>query len=380
MCGTCVGAPLGGVASVCLGALVCVFGRRSHLELLESLRACFHRLHPTQRALALKVLPDDPKRVLAKVVIGEAIGGAEELAAEAERRGGRHTLTHYPLLCCDPDLRDSSTPSRLSRGARARGVICGPWNSDDGGREASYFLTSVDNLPFFHSAMDTEAPPSSATPPDEQQKGKCLELVSGALARCPRVRELQQALEGLGSTVPIDCVQCPEGPDGNPAAAGGFLPDTNSVVLCQQWVTANPSEVCVCGCAQHLFFAPLGDEAVRPPPAQELGLPRVSCIAAFLLHVPTPLPYPSDTPPPLVSPHDLPTISPRSPHGLPTVSPTALLCRPITRTAPASRVYLKLYLKLYLEGAEHADARVRARLRPRARTHRLAQPDAARVH
>ena len=196
--------------------------------------------------------------------------------------------------------------------------------------------------------MDTEAPPSSATPPDEQQKGKCLELVSGALARCPRVRELQQALEGLGSTVPIDCVQCPEGPDGNPAAAGGFLPDTNSVVLCQQWVTANPSEVCVCGCAQHLFFAPLGDEAVRPPPAQELGLPRVSCIAAFLLHAPTPLPYSSDTPPALVSPHDLPTISPRSPHGLPTVSPRSpqppFCVAPSLETASASRVYLKLYL------------------------------------
>lgn len=125
------------LARLCAWALSSVSLGGAHLELLESLRACFHRLHPTQRALALKVLPDDPERVLAKVVIGEAIGGAEELAAEAERRGGRHTLTLYPLLCCDSDLRDSSTPSRLSRGARARGVICGPWNSDDGGREAS---------------------------------------------------------------------------------------------------------------------------------------------------------------------------------------------------------------------------------------------------
>lgn len=166
--------------------------------------------------------------------------------------------------------------------------------------------------------MDTEAPPSSATPPDEQQKGKCLELVSGALARCPRVRELQQALEGLGSTVPIDCVQCPEGPDGNPAAAGGFLPDTNSVVLCQQWVTANPSEVCVCGCAQHLFFAPLGDEAVRPPPLLKNWAshvcpvsPHFSCMPQHRSHIHLThrlLSY-------------LPTISPRSPHGLPTISP-----------------------------------------------------------
>ena len=112
MCGTCVGAPLGGVASVCLGALVCVFGRRSHLELLESLRACFHRLHPTQRALALKVLPDDPKRVLAKVVIGEAIGGAEELAAEAERRGGRHTHTHTtPFSAAIPTSETRAHPA-----------------------------------------------------------------------------------------------------------------------------------------------------------------------------------------------------------------------------------------------------------------------------
>ena len=186
------------------------------------------------------------------------------------------------------------------------------------GKLRSFDLTSVDNLPFFHSAMDTEAPPSSATPPDEQQKGKCLELVSGALARCPRVRELQQALEGLGSTVPIDCVQCPEGPDGNPAAAGGFLPDTNSVVLCQQWVTANPSEVCVCGCAQHLFFAPLGDEAVRPRPLLKNWAshvcpvsPHFSCMPQHRSHIHLThrlLSY-------------LLTISPRSPHGLPTISP-----------------------------------------------------------
>ena len=120
--------------------------------------------------------------------------------------------------------------------------------------------------------MDTEAPPSSATPPDEQQKGKCLELVSGALARCPRVRELQQALEGLGSTVPIDCVQCPEGPDGNPAAAGGFLPDTNSVVLCQQWVTANPSEVCVCLCPAPFLCTPWR-RGGSTPPCSRIGPP-----------------------------------------------------------------------------------------------------------
>lgn len=77
----------------------------------------------------------------------------------------------------------------------------------------------------------------------DEQTERCSKLVATALERCPRVRELQQALERLGTKVPIDCVACPEGPDGNPAAAGGFLPDTNSVVLCQQWVTANPPEV-----------------------------------------------------------------------------------------------------------------------------------------
>lgn len=82
--------------------------------------------------------------------------------------------------------------------------------------------------------------PLEAAGGDPLEKSRCEDLVSKALLRCPAVRRLTDALSQLG--VPSDqlvrCIHCP-----NSESAGGYLPNQRKVVLCQQWVSKEPSEV-----------------------------------------------------------------------------------------------------------------------------------------
>ena len=72
---------------------------------------------------------------------------------------------------------------------------------------------------------------------------RCSELVGRALERCPNVRKLVDALAALNKTVPTECVPCPPPPPGKTAAAGGYTPHDQKVLLCENWVAQEPTEV-----------------------------------------------------------------------------------------------------------------------------------------
>ena len=76
-----------------------------------------------------------------------------------------------------------------------------------------------------------------------EQNEKCRGLVAQACKRDVKAKALHRALKALGVDTPIECAQCPADADGNTPTAGGYVPDRKSVVLCQQWVAAQPSEV-----------------------------------------------------------------------------------------------------------------------------------------
>uniref|UniRef100_A0A7S0II36 Mitochondrial inner membrane protease ATP23 n=1 Tax=Calcidiscus leptoporus TaxID=127549 RepID=A0A7S0II36_9EUKA len=91
---------------------------------------------------------------------------------------------------------------------------------------------------------DTTTGSSSEPAPEAAiQHGVCTSLVNKALSGCPKVFQLRQALEALGADVPIECIPCPEPGPGETAVAGGYMPATGSVVLCQEWVAQQTSEV-----------------------------------------------------------------------------------------------------------------------------------------
>eukprot|EP00966_Prymnesium_polylepis_P069084 1605070-Prymnesium_polylepis.2 len=97
-------------------------------------------------------------------------------------------------------------------------------------------------------ASEASAADASAGVPfvggDPMQASKCRELVAAALARCPKARVLHEALQAMG--VPTDemvqCRHCPE-EGGVPVAAGGYMPASRQVILCQQWTSKEPREV-----------------------------------------------------------------------------------------------------------------------------------------
>ncbi|KAL1507253.1 hypothetical protein AB1Y20_008102 [Prymnesium parvum] len=75
---------------------------------------------------------------------------------------------------------------------------------------------------------------------DPYEKSRCQELVSKAFVRCPKIRVLADALSALGVEKDklVHCIHCPSS-----EAAGGYMPSQREVVLCQQWVSREPSEV-----------------------------------------------------------------------------------------------------------------------------------------
>ena len=77
---------------------------------------------------------------------------------------------------------------------------------------------------------------------DLEAHTRCRSLVDKALASCPKVKFMREALSKLGVRDDADFVQCAPCPDGA-AAAGGYLPDERVVVLCQQWVAKQQGEV-----------------------------------------------------------------------------------------------------------------------------------------
>ena len=77
---------------------------------------------------------------------------------------------------------------------------------------------------------------------DPALHAKCLTLVDKALTSCPKIKFMRQALTALGvkeDAELIKCIQCPDGV----AAAGGYVPSSKEVLLCQQWVVEAPGEV-----------------------------------------------------------------------------------------------------------------------------------------
>jgi len=72
---------------------------------------------------------------------------------------------------------------------------------------------------------------------------KCVDMVEESVTSCPKVKTLQEALRALGKEVPITCIRCPGPEEGKPAAAGGFMTDSESIVLCQDWMAQQPLEV-----------------------------------------------------------------------------------------------------------------------------------------
>ena len=78
-------------------------------------------------------------------------------------------------------------------------------------------------------------------PGDPAQAKRCSKLVEGALRSCEKVRQLLRVLEGMGleTSNMIQCIHCPD----DAAAAGGYMPDQKAVILCQQWIRQQPSEV-----------------------------------------------------------------------------------------------------------------------------------------
>ena len=125
---------------------------------------------------------------------------------------------------------------------------------------------------------------SSAAPRSDsggEEHERCMAAVESALEYCPRVAQLRQAprpplrvarplplllclpvslsppaslaptvsrwrlqaLQKLGRDVPVSCMRCPDPEAGKTAAAGGFMPDTGTIVMCQQWAAEQPGEV-----------------------------------------------------------------------------------------------------------------------------------------
>jgi inner membrane protease ATP23 len=76
---------------------------------------------------------------------------------------------------------------------------------------------------------------------DAAEHEKCTSLVESAMRSCPKIRFMRAALAKLGrhDAADVRCAHCPEGA----AAAGGYIPDRQLVVLCQQWVARAPNEV-----------------------------------------------------------------------------------------------------------------------------------------
>ena len=80
-------------------------------------------------------------------------------------------------------------------------------------------------------------------PGDPEQENKCRSFVDKALSSCPKVKFMREALKALGvRSSDADFVTCAHCPDGA-ATAGGYLPEFKLVLLCQQWVAQQPSEV-----------------------------------------------------------------------------------------------------------------------------------------
>ena len=107
--------------------------------------------------------------------------------------------------------------------------------------------------PHSHAALICNMSAEAASPPqraaglfpsggDEQEATRCQYLVDKALASCPKVKFMKEALLKLGVRSDVDFIQCAHCPEGA-AAAGGYLPDQRTVVLCQQWVAKAPGEV-----------------------------------------------------------------------------------------------------------------------------------------
>ena len=71
----------------------------------------------------------------------------------------------------------------------------------------------------------------------------CADAVERTLERCPKVAQLREALRRLGRDIPVSCAPCPEPDKGKTPAAGGYMTDSSSIVMCQKWAAEMPSEV-----------------------------------------------------------------------------------------------------------------------------------------
>lgn len=88
--------------------------------------------------------------------------------------------------------------------------------------------------------MEEDGKPSVMEIGDPAERSHCEDLVTRAVSRCPKVRTLYKALQAMGVSTEgiVHCMHCPTSD-----AAGGYMPDQRAVVLCQQWVSKQPSEV-----------------------------------------------------------------------------------------------------------------------------------------
>ena len=78
-------------------------------------------------------------------------------------------------------------------------------------------------------------------PGDPAEHASCTSLVDDAFLRSDRVKAMGRALEkvGISARALVRCCHCPDGA----AVAGGYIPQEQSVLLCQQWVAQQPREV-----------------------------------------------------------------------------------------------------------------------------------------
>ena len=83
--------------------------------------------------------------------------------------------------------------------------------------------------------------PTAGGDPDQHER--CAGLVERTLEMCPKVGQLRLAMQRLGRDIPVSCMHCPERKPGQPPVAGGYMPDTGTIVMCQNWAAQQPDEV-----------------------------------------------------------------------------------------------------------------------------------------